>query len=417
MTEDEIDWEGAFSIGDKGLKTVGSEYMKEKYFKEEKEPPSYKNRIPLGKKKDTGEILWISLENDDRWAVLGRTGSGKTWTLKTILSRAFVGGTKVLHLSDVKNDFANLDHGKGIQKSKMNLLENEVRRPIPVNMYAPRFMKDDYQPKPPQKDNFHFFAYELSDLSESDFMTLIGAGSQSKRDIAMELYDEIDEDTSVQDLIDYIEEEKGNMDEANTLSKRSAKSTLKNLKRQKVISKRGQKAPLDEIENSVVAIAFENWDRYKRDAIEKLEIQISITTRKTLDKIRENELDGKIVMVVDEAHAFVPDKRDSVSADDIVNVVDLGRAYGIPMIFATQKYTDLAQGVRTQCNKFLLSSNITVSERRKVLKEANIWESGDAQRNRFSRIFKNMGRFEWMYIDKSKSTYEIVKPISPLCSD
>lgn len=340
-----------------------------------------------------------------------------TWTLKELVSRLFDGGMGIIHLSDVKNDFANIGHGDGIQKNKMNLLKNEQRKSIPVNMMVPRFLAEDYHDGIPSSDHFHKFSYSISDLSESDFLQLLKADSTSARNIAIALYEQVEEGEAdnITDLINFLEEDES-MEDVNTMAKRSMKSTLESIKKQGVVSNRGQKSPVDYMDDSVVAIAFENYDRYKRKSIEKLELQISITIRKILDKIREKETDKEqYLLVVDEAHAFATDSRDSISTDDIIDAVDLGRAYGLPMAFATQKYTDLASGIRTQCNKFLLSQNITVEERRVILKETGHYKSGDAQRGKFQRIFSSMDKHEWMYVDDQE--YYKVKPLSPLCRD
>ena len=408
--------EDKFDTFEKEIELFGSDYHKERYLEEDVEPPSYKNKIPLGRNPDTGEVKWIDMNDDDRWSIIGRTGSGKTWTIKEMVSRFWEGGMGVLHLSDVKNDFANISHGDGIQKDRMNLLKNEKRTPIPVNMYVPKFLEGDYFNGVPTSDHFHTFSYSISDLSESDFLQLLQADSTSARNIAIALYEQVEEGEAdnITDLINFLEEDES-MEDVNTMSKRSMKSTLESIKKQGVVSNRGNKEPLDNINDSVCVIAFENYDKYKRKSLSKLELQISITIRKLLDKIRENKVEKEqILIVVDEAHAFAGDKSE-LSTEDITDAVDLGRAYGLPMVFLTQKYTDLSSGIRTQCNKFLLSQNVTVEERRTVLKEAGHYQTGDHSRGKWQRLFSSMNKHEWLYVDNQE--YYKVKPLSPLCKD
>ena len=418
MGKDEgVDFDKYYDIGNKGVEVTGSDYMKNKFTEEkDPDPPDYSNRIPIGHDWKTGQLKWINVNDDDRFGIFARTGSGKTFLLKSIHSRLFLGGYKVLHLSDVKNDFADMDHGQGIQKHHMNLIETnkmkEQRQPIPVNMYMPKFMGEQYYNGPPKKDNFHAFAYSLNDLSESDFLQLISADSESKKNLALEMFDNIEEGTNFSDLYDILDDS-----EANDMTKRTVRSSLETLERQEVVSNRYQKSPLDTIDETVVALAFEHWDKFKRKSMEKMEIYISITIRKVMDQMRERELEGPLSMIVDEAHAFAPADGNSISRDDIVDVINLGRAYGIPMFFASQSKSHMPEeNFMNQMNKFFISKTVPQKERREILQAANIYEQGDAQRNKWQRIFKEMDQYQWMMIDKKKSEWTIIDILSPLCA-
>lgn len=413
-----------FSAGLSAVRRFGTERMQQRHFAEEKEPPDYTRRLPLGEDLHTGDPVWIQLKSSDRIGVFGRTGSGKTTLLKALSSRLFDGGSgpgiKVVHLTDVKNDFAEIDRGDGVSdeliRKSAGLLPEEEKRPLPVKMYLPKFMEKEYGGSPPTRtmpDKFEAFTYGVQDLSESEFISLTNSdASDRQKEVASALFSQVDiQSSTLQSLKDELEKI--------STDKRFSKplqSSLDILEDRDILSTRYRKDPARELDDHVLALAMEHWDRYKGVSLDRLEVYVSITIRRIMDKIRNRELQPPVLFIVDEGHAFLPaDDTASLSRRDIVDLIDLGRDYDLPMLISTQRPSQIpTDDVVKQMSHFLIPWNIDPDTREFLLREANLYQKSHPFDNSWSQYFNSLTEHDWLYISRD-GEWRAFSPYAPLC--
>lgn len=414
-------------IYDNGYKAlnIGKSYFKDSVpeKKVHKSQPSYQRKIPIGQDARTGKPVYMKLSNEDRILISGRTGSGKTDLSKTLLSRFYMGGINVLAATDVKNDYIDIDKQGGASKKlidehKAGVFETEEKKEKPQSSpkktYIPLFLAEEHRDES-DLEGIKKFAFDIQDLNESEFMSLLDVTSSTQQDVLKRCFR--DENVSMNTLYDLVSEFS-----TETNSRRSLQGTVRSLQEEKVLSskKKYHVNPIDAIkEGNVCTINFKKWQNFKRGSSrKKLELYCSIVLRKLREAIESGEIDGQTAVYIEEADVFAGDKAE-ISRKDIIELIDLGRAYYIPMLFSAQRPSQLdddGNNILGQMNHFFLDSSINRKGYKRVLEIANIWRTNDAQREKWQDIFQRMSKYQWMYVNADKSTWKIIDNYSPLWS-
>lgn len=418
----------------------GLDYGDEKYkahepdFEEKQPPPDYSQKIPIGEDVRSGRTVWMRLSRSDRVGIFGRTGSGKTTLAKNLLSRFYQGGHKLLYPNDVKNDFQDIGYEGGasdklIDDHKAGLYEGEEPKAMTKEMYSMPFLLEHYIRGTP--DYITPFTYGLSHVSEGELLDLLQLSSNKQKNILREIWNTEDE-IKFQVLADRLQGEEFEPNAAGAVYE-----ALKSLKNQKVLTdyKKYDKDPLRHLERThqakkefeegeeipedekvpAVVIAYKKWQRFKRQGSEKLELYISIILRRLMEKIEMGEINGSVVVFIDEAHTFCGTEGTQISRGDIIDLVDLGRAYNIPMLFSTQRPSQLPkEEIVEQMSHVFLSKTVPTSDFIEILKMANIIRHEDYSNDRWTEILSNMSKYQKIYIDIERSTYRIIDPYAPL---
>lgn len=392
------------------------EHVPEGHNEEDPDPPDYERRIPIGEDVRTGRTVWMRLSKSDRIGIWGRTGSGKTTLSKTLISRFYLSGYGLLYPNDVKNDFQDIDYKGGasqklIDEHDAGRYPGEVSSRMPKQMYAPPFLLEEYRNKP---SYIKPFTFGLSDISEGELLDLLQLTSNTQKRIVSDIWNSHD-DLTFSQLENLLKDSEDYNDQA-------AAAVLKNvstLKKEKVLTdyERYDKSPLEDLPEEAVVIAFKKWKKFKREGSEKLEMYISIILRKLMDMIEAGEIDYDkgIVVFIDEAHAFCGTDGTPISREDIIDLVDLGRAYDIPMIFSSQRPSQLPkEDIVSQMSHHFVSKSVPVSDLIDLLKEAKILDHADYSNDRWTKILREMGKYQRLYIDTENSRYQIIEPYAPL---
>jgi len=417
-----------YSTGFQGLEVGHDKYKQHVPEKHQSQPPpNYNQAIPIGTQyrfpgvnsreepvsREEAGIAEMQLSSSDRILICDRTGAGKTSLLKRIVYGLHEAGQKIIHLTDVKNDFADIDTDGGVPQEfidEAGLHPGESPGSIPVEVFQPRLLYNEYRRSPPDVlEGMETFAYGFQDLRESEIKTLVNATSDTQTDIltnAIAAHDELTY-SSLEDTV-------LSMD-ANPQAKRSLMNSIRRLKEQEVLhDDYREKLPADSLEDSVVAVSMDNWDSFKREGREKLEIQIAIALRRIKHRLRDGDLTGPVTPIFDEAHVFCGEKND-ISTPEIVDMIDLGRAYDIPMIFSSQRASQLDQEIIDGLSHFFIGKNVPPDQRMDLLKAADLVDHEDYSTGKWTKIFREMGKYEFLQVDSERSLWRVVSPFAPPC--
>jgi intein/homing endonuclease len=336
-----------------------------------------------------------------------------TALLKRIVYGLHQAGQKIIHLTDVKNDFADIDTEGGVPQpfiQEAGLHPGESPESIPVQVFQPRLLYNEYRRSPPDVlEGMETFAYGFQDLRESEIKTLVNATSDTQSDILTNAIAANDELTysSLEDTVLSID--------ANPQAKRSLMNSIRRLKEQEVLhDSYRDKLPVDSLEDGVVAVSMDNWDSFKREGREKLEIQIAIALRIIQQRLRDSHLEGPVTPVFDEAHVFCSAKND-ISTPEVVDMIDLGRDYDIPMLFSSQRPSQLSQSIIDGLSHFFIGKNVPPSQRMDLLKAADLVNHEDYSTGKWTKIFREMGKYEFLQVDSERSLWRVVSPFAPPC--
>jgi hypothetical protein len=93
----------------------------------------------------------------------------------------------------------------------------------------------------------------------------------------------------------------------------------------------------------------------------------SLYVKRFLESLVEapKELRRDVLVLLDEAHLFAPEKEKSISAEAVIDVASRGRKRGICLIAATQRISRLSKDVAAECgNKFIGRTGLDVDMKR-----------------------------------------------------
>ncbi|QIB75374.1 ATP-binding protein [Halogeometricum borinquense] len=395
----------------------------QRYVPDEKDlapPPDYEKAIPIGTDINTGELVSLSISNKDRIGIFGNTGSGKTRFIKVFVSRLWKGGYKILHCSDVKNDFQDLDNRPGASKKiieQSGFAPGEKRQPIPKEMFMPRFLYHEYPEHRSKPSYLTPYALGFRDVSTEDFRYLLNPSSTAQENLITNMMSGLKaEQLSYQTLYELVHDTSNNQQ----LSQ-AVESSIEAVQNQSIINDTYRKDPLEYLDDNVVVLALENWERYKYSGKERVEMFIANVMRRAREQLRDGDLEGPLLMVIDEAHVFVKNGADSISKQEAVDTTVLGRGYGIPMIYSTQKPSQIpnsddkdTDNIVGEMSYLFLAPNLDEDDWKTALRATNLYNPNRLQKWR--DLFQSMPEFSWLMVDKAASTYRVIDPLAPLCA-
>lgn len=419
-----------YSTGFKGLKVGGDKWQDYKPEKTSSQPPpNYRNKIPIGEKYivrpekeqfsrehwEKDGIADMQITSSDRVLICDRTGGAKTSLLKLLVFGLWKAGHKLVHFTDVKNDFANIDDENGVPKEfaeEAGLPPGQPPEPVPVEVFQSRLLFNEYRrglPDELEDVDLNTFAYGFEDLREAEIKSLVNASSSTQNDI-LTLAIADDSKTTYDNLVSTIKRS-----DANPKAIKSLLGSIRKLKEQEVLEEEYRDTlPTDKLEEGVVAISMDNFTSFKRDSMEKLEVQIAIGLRRIKQGLRDDVLKGPISLIFDESHEFCSSDNE-ISTAEIVDMIDLGRAYDIPMVFSTQRPSQLDPEIIDGLSHFFIGPNVPPDQRMDLLRAADLVDHEDYVSGKWTKIFRYMKSHEFLQVDSERSLWRVVDPFAPPC--
>lgn len=412
----------AHDSSDQLLRISGSPYDRFRTTEEEEiEPPEYSGgEIPIGEDAETGEEITLRIEDDTRIGLFGESGSGKTTLAKTILSRLWKGGWKIFHAADIKHDFHDIDNKGGASQHLINvtagLSPGEEPESVPKEMYQPKFLYDEYGDHETKPSFVTPFTLGFEDISKQEFIALVSPSSTKQEQLLTQALEDVPrQDWSFSTIRRVIEEA-----EANQQLKQSLLGSIDSVESEGILSNRYRRAPLEDMQDKVVSLGLENWDRFRYSGKENLEMYIAFFLRKLKDKIRNRDLSPPAVLFIDEAHAFLPADGKSLVKQEAVDYVDVfSRSNRVIPVVSSQKPSQLPnpenrkddRDIVGALNVFFLAPNLADREWKTVLKATNLYRS-HGNMDRYRRMFQEMDKYQWLMIQNDR--IRKLDPYAPL---
>jgi energy-coupling factor transporter ATP-binding protein EcfA2 len=392
------------------------------------EEPDYENKIPVAVDVDNGGLVHIELDEETRMGAFGASGSGKTTLAKAIMSRAYQGGWKILHGSDIKNDFRTFNRkggaSKKLQKETEGLLKGEEAQSIPRVMAIPNFMVDTYSSRPQYGT---IFALSMNDLTEAEFKFLANYSDwgEAPRESLDEILSKHDiSDLSLGLLHDYAVQEYGQ----STLSRK-----INSLDSYNLVSDRVNHNLRDILhlmdQKGVMSLGLKGWRNFMNGQEHFFQFYSGKTIR-TFKDMYGKEINGKYIMFFDEFHKLAPQGQQSMVKDEFQDFYDVsGRQRDVATFISTQRpdqvpnpeNKDDLDFISNLTDVFLMRGRTPLHEKqwKPIVANMGVYnKDGSKQLKKWQRKINSLEQYEGIYISStdhfSPDDCPKIRTLSPL---
>lgn len=398
------------------LKELGSGYMRDSLYPEEKVVRSYgKNDIPIGMRKGTGGVYYLDFKDRTHCVVIGRTGSGKSFLLRGMADRIMARPDHALiFLIDPKNEFGSST--KPVQeKFRSLLLPDEEPQGMRVVSLRPTFFRA--VGRLPHKNKW--FSVSPHRMTEADFFSLLRAEKMTptQQAIMTVLLPKILKHIAKikgfawKDIDDIIDGLKG----ISNQQKQSMRFKFRPLHKSNFYVPEYCYDVIEMMRRGMVpAVNMEQYEDFSESGFRYPHVIIRVLLRAVVNA-RRNNLLPKSFLFMDEFSTFN-------DIEDFVRAVKVYGRYGVHLFFGTQRLSDLdvkvgggkRESVVSQMRYIFVPAGIEQDVMVECLEMSgmirNVWRK-QAEAN---AVLKRMSRFEWLVIDRVEQRMDIIKPLAPL---
>lgn len=411
-----------------GLETEASNKLChiEKIFK-------YDKKVKVGwidyDSKDDDNLYEIDFTNARRIMILGSSGSGKSFIVRGIMNRAYMGGIVPIIITDCAPEYYTSVLPLQ-ERYKKYLLKDESSKTFPMKVYHPYFLQRDH-PDYELKGGIQqkLFQFRLSDIKPNDLASFLnynemGIGAKQEiQNIIAELHEKDSNFTTMDDLIKYIQER-----EINKITKDSIIRSFENLKNLAVFGTATEHLDLIfNVNNNIISdINLYGWSDDAMNSYVSLYMTILLRTISEAKKTGKIPQKKPILLVFEELHKFAPSK-DSTPANEkfkkaIIDAIKLLRKDGVSFLLATQSSDDIEKSIMKQCDITFIPRGYPPSEVSSITCEkipstySTPYEFAiDIKTNKLGalNVYKDKAR-DWLVIEGNKSDTLRVAPLAPL---
>lgn len=387
-----------------------------------------RNREPSSNRK-----VWIDRSEPDVLFVPGERGSGKSFLLRANSDRSALTGVKQM-IFDMENEYYASQTYDGIQKSLMMLRDREERQQVDTKLLMPEFVyqarKRNEMPERGYKymDRFKF-GLDILDAEDLDFLLKQKFDDHPDFQVYTSELDQKLKDGEIGswgDMTDLaLEMQNKGKFTYNRRGKQISNYIESNYEGKDFLGfedeeeKQRLELDLPEVyeEHNRVSLVLNEGGGLGGD-LKMKEITVSWVIKKIRNLKERGKIDGDLRFQIEEAHELIPSGTDPEyppSKKQVRQVIKKDRKRGLSVSMVSQSPTDVqSDNFIDQCRHFLLPQNLKSGPRKKMLKAADVWESGDRQRSKYKKILDVAPSYGWLYIDSQEGTWDLVQPASPI---
>lgn len=363
--------------------------------------------------------------------ILGSSGSGKSFLMRSIWNRAFKSGAAVAIPVDMKPEA--FTSSRPLQKKfhkfllpiERNLIEHSPLR-FPMKNYRPFFLtKATDSENIKGEENTQF---EMTDLNEFDLDLIMGVTEMTdqKKVLISNAFSKIKngELRSIDDMCNEIERPEY---EGHPTTKKSISAVLRSIRDKGVVGSRFDKVDfVSDIKKGMVPVmnmmgAFRSGSSDHYSAA-----YVAIVLRQLLDAKQSGEIPKsmRLLIMLDEVNRyFAKDSDDSCAAKEILRALDMGRQYGISLCCSSQDLGRISDTLLNQSNYVFVGYDLPPDHFREIIRKKEPHKVTDHYNfgQETSHVLGSMktyrgGSRDWLFIDATKrdDDYKIFKPLAPL---
>lgn len=380
---------------------------------------------------DEGKKFSFDFSTGLRACLITPVGGGKTFTIQAVTERVHKSGKfSVVILPDVKDEFSGMVK-KAPQKQYQFYNTGEKPEGFPLISFKPNFFKTFRVPFPKSKNCFKL-GFSVDDLNYSDVLDIFKINDLSPlqqaliQEMALKIQTGKLKISEYSQIIDYIEKFGKTL---NVASRNNLKLKLKFFFDMKFFSE-----PVYNIvdilnKGYIVALNMEGFDNVGKDNGAP-QVAVSIVHRVVFNARKTNELKKKkILIIMDEANRFVPAERQTGTKQDILESVEVSRAYGVSYFFAYQTVATVPPSILQNSRYIMVAQSAGTMAFVEAIKSSGIYRRAlNTLQTHVARLKqrmtnftilhegkeKNIGRYCWLVIDKMQNRADIVYFYTPM---
>lgn len=362
------------------------------------------------------KVFSLDVATSDITLLIGLRGSGKTFAMRSLASRAFKSGFAVVYF-DIKGEMAS--NVFPVQESilkKSRLAKDEHPEAIPTTMCIPYFLRKTYHGKEPEAI---FFQFSLNDVSEDDLLYVLKPANDNYKNAILLAHNLIRKKKikTIEQLRAFL------LEKVNPQTARSVSLSIDTLVEHKIF---GDDYPLDilhVLNTSILAFDIKNYEDFDKTG-GFVHLYASMLLYKIMAMRSEgNETLKKMVDVyIDEFYTFCPADSNTYSKTAIIYMIDKYRKRGVGGKFCAQNIKQVPdKEVLDSVRNIFIPSTIKGgkdSALEQILRKFNHWGYAWDERRKWHDILANMKRYTWMYIDafNHHSPVKLMRFYAPLCA-
>ncbi len=390
--------------------------------------------------------FYLDMEHSAHICLFAQTGGGKTFIITRAAASFYLSGKGVFFISDIKDEMKSIANPRLKKYDAYVPVKNEFTEKstgIPVAVLRPPYLNEAEGIKMP-KDEIDSRMY-LPTMTATTLLSICGIsqGNEDKTGMTSILIDTLEQELkkgNIKTTADleafFTDEEKTKGYNKNT--KESIRLKLKNAITKGVITDNPayNRSIAEYLNNKIVPIL--NLKGYRDAGFNSAGVEVATRIGEIRSGRTNNKIKDKLLMVIDEAHAFCPEneKEQSISRKAIIDLIRIARSMGISMAFLSQideKSFGIPPLIVKQCRYVFLSSNTSIQILRKVLRLFNMYTYDNSKEdfgispestfveyvfNGARKVWdaKTKPRTPWYVIDSKTSTISLVWIYSPPCA-
>lgn len=387
------------------------------------------NSLPILKiEKTTKKTEMYDLTVEDNHNFILENGilshnSGKTYYKRGIIDRLYaqniynieqgiVDRNNIIVLTDVKNEFSS---SKNPTNKSGDFLPGENPVGLPIRVFRPFFLgkvaKNEMFQIPLRKLTY----FDM--LTVFDLMSERASPAQKTAMQTLSLMIQGHQITTLEDLKMVIQ----NM-EMSSITKNYFLSKINVLENNGVIGDT-HNVNFGEVMKSgyIPVINWQGFEKMGRGVSGFPDVYVAIILRELMDIQRTGQLRGKLWIVIDEIRRFCSSRGESVSGKEIIDAVQLSRAWNVFIIMGAQDIVGIPQTLIEQSKYILLPFNVDRPVAETILKTKGlyVYTSPDASvelNDELSAMRRRLptGNRQWLLIDSDRRAYKRIFPYSVL---
>lgn len=355
--------------------------------------------------------------------ILGKTGAGKTFYKRGLMDRlyaqnlynieqGFVDRNNIMVLTDVKNEFIS---SLNPTNKAGDFLPGEKPTSLPIKVFRPMFLGSEKKNIP--------FQIPLRKLTYFDMLTVFDMlsekASPSQKMIMQTLASHI-QSHQIQN-IDDLRQEINDMT-MSSVTKNFFLSKIDVLENNMVIGDRFN-VDFGEMMRSgyIPVINWQGFEKLGRGVSGFPDIYIAIILRELMDTQRTGQIHGRLWLIIDEIRRFCSSRSESVSGKEIIDAVQLSRAWNVFIIMGAQDIVGIPSTLIEQSKYIFLPFNVDrpVAETILKMKGLYVYTSPDASvelNDELHAMRRRLpsGNRQWILVDSDKRNYKRIFPYSVL---
>lgn len=350
---------------------------------------------------------WLPIDRSFHAYICSRTGSGKTFLLKRLLSCYYKSGMSCF-VVDLHDEFSQCRNPLQEQFHKYLPKGMESAEGLKVFTIRPFFFNNFLEEK---DKHSQYFQLSMKDISAQDLIDICNLEPRYN-EIILKYFEKAD---NIEQLIDLIRKN----EKAEPLIR-----ILENLKNQNII---GNDFSIDLIEKMnnghILVLNLFGYDRvpakyyqiYLKWIISKL---VNARKNKT-HNLNGEKLHNELVMEIDEAHSLIsPLAENTMSGREIIKQIRESRKFGVSIIFSSQDLKSVHSVVFEQTEYIFISFNADYIEVDEILKRRQYYTYHPSDKKEIADWLRHMKNFLgwrcWTYIT-TKGQRNKFFVYAPLC--